>query len=770
MDLLTYVDMRCLQDRVARVRGIGQHVAALLRARARSPFANRKLIGLVEPRMPNLPDDCASWVDEISSSINPSCGDGPVLFIDGSPMTHDPLFSIRLQSHRAFFGAAVVYDYIPFDWPGYLGNAFSRIDYVGKMARLRKFDLFLPISEYTALRTSELLGVSRSRMSVTGASARSSLYQLRQQLGTVPSAYEFKEPYFSMVIASDPRKNAQVAVKAVRNLNLTYGRRIPLKLAGNYDASFKQKILAMAGHDEGAGFVEFYPEISDAGLVSLYAGAVGTIVSSHIEGFSLPVVEAAVCGCPAIASTCAAHMELVDQREALFQSDDPNELTSKLDALLHSPPLRDSLVRRQAPLSAAYHENAVGDRFWDAIEIALERRRMAPGIRRNSRPKIAFLSPYPPDGTIAAHYTAQTIRNGTNFFQSDLYSDAPRPLSGPGGFRDTGNVSKAPLISGDYNSIVSVLGNSPFHCSTLQVFEEYGGPCILHSPQLIRAQVNRYGASGFAHLAARLLCRTVSVDEVNGWVQNATPPPDLLQPIVQRASPLIVHTLTLQAQVKAQHGVNAHLVPSCPTLQFAKTDLSLPSRQAARERVGLSQGSFVVSSFGDPSRSEGMEISILAVDLLRSWNIPAEMHFVGQVGHAKSAIDKLAALYGLSYCVHYHSAAPADAYYRDLLLASDAAVQLRIDNCGEMSIDLSNCISAGLPSVASSELARSCDAPAFVANVPDRFSQLLVAEQLALIWDSRTEQARDDDERAAYLQTHNFEYYAARLLDILGLV
>src|SRR5690349_15159452 len=240
MQPVIYVDLRCLQDPHYRVRGIGQHVAALLRTRVQCACSDWKTVGLTDPESPKLPYEIASLVDEVSASVNPCCNGAPAVFIDGTPMTHDTRFSLRFQSHPAFFGAAVLYDFIPLDWPGYLPGLSSRIEYLAKMARLRKFDLFLPISHYTAWRLSELLGVARDRIRVTGASVRRSLYELRDRFESRSSPYDQKKPYFLIVLATDTRKNPGVAVKAVRHLNMLCGRRIPLKVVGHYDGAYKR--------------------------------------------------------------------------------------------------------------------------------------------------------------------------------------------------------------------------------------------------------------------------------------------------------------------------------------------------------------------------------------------------------------------------------------------------------------------------------------------------------------------------------------------------
>ncbi len=767
MQPVVYVDLRCLQDWSYRVRGIGQHVSALLRTRERSAFRNCKIVGLIDPRSPKLPDQCASWLDEVSASTNPFCNGAPAVFIDGTPMTHDTRFSLRFQNHPSFLRAAVVYDFIPLDWPGYLPTVGSRIDYVAKIARLRKFDLFFPISEYTAWRASELLGLSRNRMTITGAAVRRYLYDLRDRLGTTPCPYDRKEPYFLIVGGPDRRKNTEVAVKAVRHLNVLYGRRIPLKVVGHYDEAYKFDLRQVTGQ-KGAGFLEFCLDIPDEELVSLFAGAIATIAPSHIEGFSLPVAEASVCGCPVIASTCAAHMELIEQTEALFPSDDAAVLCEKLELLLNEPSLRASLVRSQAHLGTKFHEDAVGKRFWSAIEAAVEDHRTIPTIARQKRPRLAFLSPYPPDQSGVARYTALTIAAGEDLFRSDLYTDATRPLAFEGGFRDAGGVTLAPFAD-QYNGIVSVLGNHPYHTRILKVFERYGGPCILHDARLTHLYVHRLGKVEFLKFASNLLGRSISMDEANTWLQDRNPPSLFLDPIIERAAPLIVHTVTQQSLLKERYGADAQVTTCCPTVFFEDEELTAFAKQAARERCGIEPAAFLISSFGEVAPAKGMGTCILAVEILRSWSIPAELYFVGNAKNEKREVDRISALYGIANHVHSNADFVDPSTYRDFLLASDAAVQLRSYGFGQFSAALADCISAGLPCVASSELAKSCDAPGFVLTVPDRFSPLQVAEQLALIWEAQTERAFHEEARRAYLETHNFKYYGTRLLEILGL-
>jgi glycosyltransferase involved in cell wall biosynthesis len=187
-----------------------------------------------------------------------------------------------------------------------------------------------------------------------------------------------------------------VAVRAVRYLNLLHARCIPLKVVGHYSDAGKSRLLRLAGQAEGVGFLEFCAGVSDEELALLYESAGSYNRATHIEGFSLPVVEASMCGCPVVASTCAAQMELIEQPEALFHSDDAVVLAEKLDAFLNQPALRERLVAAQAHLGPKVHEDGVGERFWKPLTNAVEMPGGAVPMRRK-KPNIAFLGPFPPD-------------------------------------------------------------------------------------------------------------------------------------------------------------------------------------------------------------------------------------------------------------------------------------------------------------------------------------------------------------------------------------
>ena len=80
-----------------------------------------------------------------------------------------------------------------------------------------------------------------------------------------------------------------------------------------------QKAIATAGMERLVHLPGFMP---DGQLATLLSGALGLLLVSAAEGFGLPAVEAAACGCPVIATTESPLPELLDGGGVFVSPDD----------------------------------------------------------------------------------------------------------------------------------------------------------------------------------------------------------------------------------------------------------------------------------------------------------------------------------------------------------------------------------------------------------------------------------------------------------------
>lgn len=765
-----YVDMRCLQDPAFRERGIGVHVASMLRARAEAGLFDARVVGLLDPELPELSARLRSLCDATTFCLNPITV--PAIrdvYIQTSPMTHDIADTWSFRRGRGFLSAAVVYDFIPLDWPGYLETKASRINYMAGLARLRTYDCYLPISNCAAKRLRELTGASGQQMEVTGAPVRDTLVAAATALqagNPLDETGGTGEPYALVVGGQDRRKNLTAAIEALRILRLE-GVEIGLKVVGHYAEASQRELQDACQGD----WMAFLPDLGDEQLAGVYSRAAVCLVPSHIEGFSLPVVEAAECGCPVLASRCAAHLELLDTDEALFEADDPEGLANRLRAVLRNPELRAELVRQQSHLVGQFRELQVGERFWGGIARALTGAVEGPStfsVGRGRLPRLAFLSPYPPDQSGVAQYTEGTLAAAVQRFDVSLYTDAPGPLSLAPRVLHAGPLTSAPLIQGDYDAIVLVIGNSHFHKPILDIAERFGGPAILHDSRLTQIYHERLGRTAFRALAVSLLGRPVLDAEIEKWLMDDDPPTLFVEPILARCTPLLVHSRPLQQLVRSRYGVDPYLVPFVPARSFSASELAEESRLRVRSRLGLAPGSFVISTFGHIEPFKNPTTCIVAVELLRAWGIPAECWFVGKAGAYAPVLRRVAERFGIADHIHVFEDYVTEETYRDFLIASDAAIQLRNHALGQVSAALADCASAGLPTVAPATLIEACAVPAYCLGLAELASPLQLAEALAEVEAGAHSASRDSEARQAYVRENTFDSYVKVLAEVLG--
>jgi glycosyltransferase involved in cell wall biosynthesis len=95
-------------------------------------------------------------------------------------------------------------------------------------------------------------------------------------------------------------------------------------------------------------FTGFLP---DEELVILLNNATVLVLPSLMEGFGLPAVEAAACGCPVIATTASPLPGLLGEGGCYVDPTQPDELELELTRILRSKSLRQRM--RQAGLAAA---------------------------------------------------------------------------------------------------------------------------------------------------------------------------------------------------------------------------------------------------------------------------------------------------------------------------------------------------------------------------------------------------------------------------------
>lgn len=217
------------------------------------------------------------------------------------PTDYDPYFLDYLQN-KPF--VLTVHDMIH---EIYAGRFFKIDDVSIKRKRLlvQKACKIITISESTKKDIINFYGLNEDKISV--------IYHANSLSINLCEKVKIPERFLLFVGARGRYKNFNFFIKAISSI-LQKDRRLHVICVGGSDFTKDENIFLneMEVRDQVLHYI-----VSDAQLVFLYKKAIAFVFPSLYEGFGLPMVEAASCGCPILANDCNILRE-VGQESALY--------------------------------------------------------------------------------------------------------------------------------------------------------------------------------------------------------------------------------------------------------------------------------------------------------------------------------------------------------------------------------------------------------------------------------------------------------------------
>ena len=259
-------------------------------------------------------------------------------------LTHYPTIFAPLRRRIPY--VAMVHDLIHLQYPQYFGTATALFYAVAAKPMLRGAALLLMSDERTVEACVTLLGVERERCRVV-------------PLGYDPALFAPDEPrtprrpYIMYAGNHRPHKNLAVLYEAWAGLPEAVA--LDLVVTGPADEA------ALARYRRPGSELRFAGSLDDAHLVAGYRAASAYVHPALVEGFGLPMLEAAVAGTPVIASASAVP-SIVAPYAWTFAPHD----TLKLRAMLTDLAANPAPYRRRA----AEGRDAVRAYTWDRFAAA----------------------------------------------------------------------------------------------------------------------------------------------------------------------------------------------------------------------------------------------------------------------------------------------------------------------------------------------------------------------------------------------------------------
>ncbi|HEY0847589.1 MAG TPA: glycosyltransferase [Noviherbaspirillum sp.] len=642
--------------------------------------------------------------------------------------------------------AVILYDLIPLLNPAaYLPTPPQREYYDRKIASLRNAGLLLSISDYSRQEGLEALGVAPERIvSISTAVDNDFVPSRLTDADTVALHQRFGITRKMVMYAPggfDTRKNIDGLITAYSllppALRATHQLVVASKL-GDVERTQLDQVRIRAGLANDELVLTGY--VADADLRGLYSTAALFVFPSKHEGFGLPALEAMACGAPVIGSCTTSLPEVIGLDEAMFDPTSPQAIADKMQQVLEDDHLRRRLLEHGKVQAKKFSWDVSARRALRALEAHHARRteQAASDTLASTKPRLAFVSPLPPERTGIANYSVELLPALMQHYDIELVSDqrefalppalAALPRRTVGWFAENGS---------SYDRIVYQVGNSPFHSHMFGLLHQHPGTVVLHDFFLSGALAYEETtgrmpgvwsqALYYAHGYIALQTRCTDAEEAK---RNYPCNLDVLQ----AASGLIVHSDYSRVLARKWYGPDAgEDWTVIPHLRTAATSFD---RAGARKQLGIGEDAFVVCSFGfvDPTKLTHRLLEAWLASPLRT-DPRCELVLVGENHGGEYGAKLLARIRecGMENKIRI-TGWTDDEVYNLYLQAADASVQLRTMSRGETSGAVLHCLNYGLPTIVNANGSMADLAEEAVWKLPDEFADAELVTALATLW------------------------------------
>jgi glycosyltransferase involved in cell wall biosynthesis len=679
-----------------------------------------------------------------------------------SPFEGAPLDDVWPPAARRSGARLVVtlYDVIPALFPhDYLATPTDARHYFARLELIRRADRVLTISNATAADAVRHAGIRANRISVIGAGT--------SPIFRPPADPAIRDGYVLYTGGVDPRKNLARLLDAYAatppELRRDHSLVVVCAMSEPFASGFADQAERLGITDD----VRFTGRVSDDELVALYQAASLFVFPSRYEGYGLPVAEARACGTPVIAAANSSITELLSAEEACFDADDTASITTALETALGDPARLARL--RALPSRSRRWEDVAAATAAAYRQVQRRGRRPAPHQSR-----IAYVSPIPPCESGIAIYSLHLVDALRALCAVDVFFDGPGdPAVLPAGVRGhhIEFFEQIESIRGGYDRIVYCIGNQTYHASALSLLRFRPGIVVAHDVRLTGLYAwcaqfrpdlvpDGFAVALYGMYEGRIppgLGGAGSIDHTDADNYGIF----MARDVIHLATRYYAHSrvaarwATLDAAPEDRHKVGV-----LPFAIAGRIPPLAPSMSTDRP---------LIASFGvvDPIKRSPMilEAFKLVAERIRG----ARLALVGALPEVvRQDYLRRARELGLADRIDVPGWV-GDAEYDRLLREATVAVQLRASSGGESSAALGDCLSAGIPTIASDI--------GFVRDLPDRCVAKVPAaiddEQLSrVISDLLADEPRREqlaEESSAYAADHSFACVAGALYEELRL-
>lgn len=623
--------------------------------------------------------------------------------------------------------------------------------YLRKVSHLQRATILLAISDFSRREALKHLNVSPIQCVNVSSATEPCFQPLRIDDDTamrLRGKFGVTRQFVLYAGGADERKNLPRLIQAFARLPGNLRDRYQLLLAGKISDSDLTQLRREA---KSVGLrpdeLCFSGYITDEELVQLNNLCDLFVFPSWHEGFGLPALEAMSCGAPVIGSNTSSLPEVIGLDTALFDPMDVAGISAKMALVLEDSALRSRLRDHGFQQAKLFSWDASAQRAISAFEsmVKSDLLQFDPSVKNIRRPRLAFVSPLPPERTGIADYSADLLPALEEYYDVEIVV-AQDQVVGQGAKR-TGRIRSVDWLRENTNDIDRVLyhvGNSPFHAHMLPLIREIPGAVVLHDFYLsgLLAWLELHG--GYSGVWTESLYNShgyIAVCERFRNVEGAKDKYPANFDIIGNAKGLIAHSVYSKGLAHKWYGkcgnANFQIIP------LLRRPVGVGEGGSSRSDLGIGADDFVVCSFGF------IDSTKLNHRLLGAWlrsslarDASCKLFFVGenQGGEYGAGLLEMIRASGIAERVKITGFATPNEFRR-YLASANLAVQLRTSSRGETSAAVLDCMNYGLPVVVNANGSMAELDSGAVWMLPDDFEDSALIEALETL-------RRDADRRS----------------------
>jgi len=473
-----------------------------------------------------------------------------------------------------------------------------------QMEQLRELDLVLTVSEYCRGLLLDALDLQPERVVVISpaADARFQRRATPTEQGRARLRFGLNRDFVMSVGGAADGRNIEGLIEAYALLPAQLRRVHQLAVVGGVSRDEGGRLQQLARSKGLAdGELVVIAQVSGEELAALYSICKVFVAPSLCEEFALPPLEAMSCGAPVIGSNRSSTAEVIGLPAALFDPASPPGISEKLYEVLTDTEFRAELKAHGLRQARQFSWQESARQTLEALEALHNSRRETRKTHPappSGRPRLAYVSPLPPERSGIADYSAELLSELTRYYEIDLITDLPQiadPYLQESFCRRP--IAEFEKSADHYDRVLYHIGNSPFHHQMPSLLERFPGTVVLHD--FFLSHLFYYLDAMDGVMLRRSLYESHSYPGLLAWARKGAEAAVWTYPcnlsVLSRAQGIIVHSEHARQLVREWFGLPAESWAVIPQLRRMP---EIISREDAKRALGIPAKMFLVCSFG----------------------------------------------------------------------------------------------------------------------------------------------------------------------------